>query len=59
MTYRLSYVLKEYRWAKRVGVRELARQIGVSAPTLNRIERGGNPDGTSLAKILRWLLGEC
>ena len=59
MTYRLSSVLKEYRWAKRVGVRELARQIGVSAPTLNRIERGGNPDGASLAKILRWLLGEC
>ena len=56
--FRLSEVLREYRWAKRIAVRELAKDIEISYPTLNRIERGGMPDGNSLAKILRWLLAE-
>ena len=53
---KLCDVLRQYRWAIRVGVRELAAEIGCSASTLSRIERGHLPDGTTLALILLWLL---
>ncbi len=36
-------------------VREAAKEIGISAPTLSRVERGYAMDGTTLATILRWL----
>ncbi len=52
----LSEVLKKYRWATNKGLREMAREIGTSAATLSRIERGGMPDGRTLAKVLQWLL---
>lgn len=41
-----------------MGGREFARTLGVSAATLNRIERGENCDAQTLAKILLWLLGK-
>lgn len=53
---RLSAVLREYRWATRQSARDLAKEIGVSAATLSRIEHGHDPDGKSLALVLRWLL---
>ncbi len=53
---KLGYVLKEWRWAKKLGVRAAAKLMGVSAPTLSRVERGENPDGKTLAKIIKWLL---
>jgi transcriptional regulator with XRE-family HTH domain len=39
-----------------IGMREAARQIGVSAATLSRIERGGHlPDRENLFRFRRWL----
>ena len=39
-----------------VGMREAARQIGVSAATLSRVERGGHlPDRENLFRFQRWL----
>ena len=55
---RLCEVLKQYRWAKKQGVRELAEELGFSSGTLSRIESGGTPDGTNLSSIIRWLLAE-
>lgn len=56
---RLASVLKTYRWAERITVRELASRIGISAATLNRFEDGrGDLSGECLSKILRWLLTE-
>ena len=55
---RLCEVLRQYRWATKQGLRPLAKEIGFSAPTLNRIERGDMLGGDSLIKILRWLLEE-
>jgi DNA-binding Xre family transcriptional regulator len=52
---RLGNVIADYRWANRVGVRELAREIGISHPTLNRFERGEKCDSDTLTKILNWL----
>jgi transcriptional regulator with XRE-family HTH domain len=39
-----------------VGMREAARQIGISAATLSRVERGGHlPDRENLFRFQRWL----
>lgn len=54
----LGAVLCSYRETRRMGTRELAKLLGVSAATLNRIERGENCDAQTLAKILLWLLGK-
>lgn len=55
---RLCQVLRNYRWATKQGLRELAQEIGTSHSTLGRIERGFMPDGKTLTKILVWLLGK-
>jgi DNA-binding XRE family transcriptional regulator len=39
-----------------IGIREAAREIGVSHGTLSRIERGEAMEGTTLAKVLGWLM---
>ena len=52
----LAQVLKHYRWACKIGVRELGNDIGVPAATISRIENGEMPDGNTLRKILLWLL---
>ena len=54
---KLAEVLKSYRWATHKTVRELAKEIGCSAATLNRFEDNrGELSGEVLAKILTWLL---
>lgn len=56
---RLADVLKQYRWATKRTVRDLAREIGVSHATLNRFEDGrGELSGETLALILRWLMAK-
>ena len=52
---RLGKVLADYRWANRIGVRELAKTIGVSHGTLCRLELNKNCDAATLTKILMWL----
>jgi transcriptional regulator with XRE-family HTH domain len=37
------------------GVREVAREIGISHATLSRVERGFMPDLETFGKICRWL----
>lgn len=55
---RLGRVLTQYRYAERLTVRQLAKNIGLSAPTLSRLENDGDMNGKTLAAILRWLLAE-
>lgn len=55
---RLGQILRKWRRAEDIGVREAAKQIGVTHGTLSRIERGEMMDGATLAKILVWLLGK-
>lgn len=52
---RLGHVLADYRYAQRIGVRDLAKEIGISSATLNRVENEGACDGATLIKILSWL----
>ena len=53
---KLGQVLKEYRWALRKNVRDMAKELGISHATLSRIERGENMDGVTLARIISWLI---
>lgn len=39
-------------------VREVAKEIGTSAATLNRIEHGYPCDSGTMAAILIWLIGK-
>ena len=46
------------RRLKKESLRETGIQIGVSAATLSRIERGEKPDIDTFMRILRWLGAE-
>ena len=52
---KLGQLLLAYRQKKDIQARDLAKEIGVSASTLCRIERGKNPDVDSYLKILNWM----
>jgi len=56
MTLRLSDVLAQWRWAVRGDLGVVAAEIGISASTLSRFEKGENPSGETLSKVMRWLL---
>jgi len=55
---RLGEVLRKWRRAADIGIREAAEQVGISASTMSRIERGEAMDGKTLAKVLMWLVEE-
>ena len=52
----LGEVLSSWRWAKRLSISDAAAMLGVTRNTFNRLERGENCDGETLAKVLRWLM---
>jgi len=49
----LGRKLREKRGAR--GIREVAKEIGVSHATLSRVERGFLPDLETFSKICKWL----
>lgn len=51
-------MIRAWREKQRLGLRPVAKEIGISAATLGRFENGENPDGGTLAKITIWTLGE-
>lgn len=51
-------MLKKWRFMSELSLREAAEEMGISTPTLSRIERGDSMDGTTLVKILHWLLDD-
>jgi len=51
-------VIKCWRRIHDIGVREAAKEIGVSHGTLSRIERGERVEGGTLVKVFQWLFGE-
>ena len=54
---RLGKLLSAYRHENRLGVRALAKEIGISHATLSRVENDAACDSTTLAAILLWLIG--
>lgn len=55
---RIALAIQSYRKSYRYSVRVLAREIGISAATLNRIEHGNACDGATMLKIINWLWSE-
>src|ERR1017187_1613674 len=51
----LGALLKATRRARRLTLRDLADQIGVSFNTLSRVERGHLPDLGNFQRIVDWL----
>jgi transcriptional regulator with XRE-family HTH domain len=52
---RLGAMLRARRVEKRLSLRDLADQIGVSLNTLSRVERGHVPDLKNFQRIVDWL----
>ncbi len=52
-TVKLSNMIKAKRGDK--GLRDVSKEIGVSAPTLSRIEQGKVPDVETFIKLCEWL----
>ena len=53
---RLAELLRAWRWASKLSVREASELIGLTAPTYSRLERGEMVDGNTLSTVIRWLL---
>lgn len=51
----LGRLLVTYRAQRGIGIRELAKEVGVSSATLSRVERGHAMDATTLIQIWTWL----
>lgn len=54
----IGKLLSLFRRVEDIGTRELADEIGISAATLSRIERGGAMDARTMARLIRWLFTE-
>lgn len=52
---RMKMYKEWYHQKRRIGLREFGEQIGISAATLSRIERGNVPDVETFFKICKWL----
>ena len=57
-TTRLGPLLRLHRNVRDIGLREFAREVGISHATLSRIERGYLMDIATWLKIQTWLLSE-
>ena len=52
----LSRLLRQWRYAERLDLKDAALLIGINPSTLARFERGQIPGGDTLATIVTWLL---
>lgn len=53
----LGDVLRKWRRASDLSLKDASLKMGVTLNTLSRIERGEAMDGKTLARILAWLTG--
>lgn len=51
----LAKLIRLYRAVENISLRVLAKQIGISASTLSRVERGYECDQTTMLFLIRWL----
>ena len=54
---RLGDMLRGYRAVKNISLRTLSKDMKISISSLSRIERGLNPTGTTLARVINWMTG--
>lgn len=54
----IGQALLMHRAAHKKGVRQLGKEIGVSAATVSRIERDEDISGKTLLKLINWLFSD-
>lgn len=54
----LGKLIRAYRLQNNIGVRQLARQLGINHSSLFRFERGGIIESRHLTKIYAWVLAD-
>jgi len=52
----LCEVIRQYRWAEKLSVRDCAFNIGIGYNTLHRLEHGKEISSAHLAQVIRWML---
>lgn len=55
---RVAELITNWRFIKKYSLRDAAEEMGLSASSLLRIEKGKVPDGETLIKLINWLFGE-
>src|SRR5688500_5733956 len=50
----LAKRVRAKRRSKKLSIREAAEEVGVSAPTISRVERGHLPERENLLRLARW-----
>lgn len=50
----IGRILLAYREKRKLGVRGMAAEIGISHSTLSRIERGFPMDADTMLKLIKW-----
>jgi transcriptional regulator with XRE-family HTH domain len=55
---RIGELIANWRWAKKLSIRDAAHVFGISAATLSRVENGREMDAHTLGKLLTWMLEE-
>jgi hypothetical protein len=53
----LGNVIRKWRICEERTLRSVSSDIGISLPTLQRLEMGEKCDGDTLAAVLMWLIG--
>jgi DNA-binding XRE family transcriptional regulator len=55
---RVAELIINWRFIRKLNQRDAAKEMGISASSLCRIEKGIVPDGTTLVTLMNWLFGE-
>ena len=55
---RLGNLIADWRWRNRIGIREVAKQIGISSSSLSRIENGRSVDSRTMTKLMLWAFAD-
>lgn len=55
---RIGHLIRLHRTLCGLGVRRMAKELGVSPATLSRIERGKECDSRTLMKLINWMTEE-
>lgn len=54
---RVADLLINWRFINKLTQRDAALQIGISASSLCRVEKGSTPDGETVVKLVAWMFG--
>lgn len=53
----IGKLLRLWRAVENIGLREAAKELGISPATLSRIENGKSVDAATFLKLIYWLFG--